>query len=224
MILVFDLDDTLYPERTFVQSGFRAVAAWLQARFGWKAEASLLAMNAALAQSGRGAVFDTVLAAHRACSKSLVRECVKVYRHHQPKITLAPEAADFLAAWDGPLYLVTDGHKIVQHNKVVALGLEHRFKGVFITHRYGLRHAKPSPYCFDRIRSIESCRWQDLVYVGDNPAKDFVTLNTLGCVTIRVLTGEHRDAIATPGFDAAFHIDSVAELAGLLTRASPPRS
>jgi putative hydrolase of the HAD superfamily len=220
MILAFDLDDTLYPESTFVQSGFRAVAASLSTRFGWSAEASLLAMNAALSQSGRGAVFDTVLAAQGACSKPLVRECIKVYRHHQPQIALAPEAVDFLAAWNGPLYLVTDGHKVVQQNKVIALKLYNRFDRVFITHRYGLRHAKPSPYCFERIRTIESCRWQDLIYVGDNPAKDFISLNALGCITIRVHTGEHRDVVAIPGYDAAHHIASMAELAGLLMRVS----
>ena len=32
--LIFDLDDTLYPERTYVISGFRAVAAWAEEHIG----------------------------------------------------------------------------------------------------------------------------------------------------------------------------------------------
>ena len=32
-IIIFDLDDTLYEERTFVESGFRAVAEYLEKHF-----------------------------------------------------------------------------------------------------------------------------------------------------------------------------------------------
>ena len=39
MILVFDLDDTLYPERTYVESGFKAVADSLAQKFGFDADA-----------------------------------------------------------------------------------------------------------------------------------------------------------------------------------------
>jgi hypothetical protein len=38
MILIFDLDDTLYPEHTYVESGFSAVAKHLQLQRGWDAE------------------------------------------------------------------------------------------------------------------------------------------------------------------------------------------
>ena len=41
MIIVFDLDDTLYDERTYVMSGFAAVAEMLHDRFGWPVAASL---------------------------------------------------------------------------------------------------------------------------------------------------------------------------------------
>ena len=79
-----------------------------------------------------------------------------------------------------PLYLVTDGHKIAQARKVAALGIHCRFRKVYLTHRYGLRHAKPSIRCFERIRERERCRWDQMVHVADNPAKDFVNLTRLG--------------------------------------------
>ena len=34
--IVFDLDDTLYPERRFVESAYRAVATWIAGRSAWK--------------------------------------------------------------------------------------------------------------------------------------------------------------------------------------------
>lgn len=212
MILIFDLDDTLYPERSYVDSGFRAVAARLQERYGWDADASFGFMTEVLEREGRGAVFDRLLAGRGVERRSAVVDCVKTYRHHRPSIALYPAAERLLRCLEKPLYIVTDGHKIVQHRKVQALNVEPRFSKVFITHRYGTRHAKPSTYCFERIRELERCRWEDMAYVGDNPAKDFVSLTPLGVRTIRVLTGEHRLVKAQPGFDAR-HV--ISDLTGL---------
>jgi len=218
MIPIFDLDDTLYPERTFVESGFRAVADWLGHRFGWDAEENQRVMLKTLDQQGRGAVFNSLLACRGADSKLLVRECVRIYRHHVPAIALSPTTEGILCSLKPPLYLVTDGHKIVQQNKIRALGLETRFKKVFITHRYGIRHAKPSIHCFEIIRRTENCELSDMAYIGDNPNKDFVNLTPLGVRTIRVLTGEHRDVKAKPGFEAAHVIASLNELPPLLEK------
>jgi putative hydrolase of the HAD superfamily len=120
-----------------------------------------------------------------------------------------------------PLYLVTDGHKIVQQKKVTALGIEPQFQKIFITHRYGLRNAKPSTYCFDLIRKRERCQWADLVYVADNPAKDFVNLNKLRVRTVRVLTGAHKSTRAKKGHDARYTISNLSHLRQILSLAKP---
>jgi len=203
MVLIFDLDDTLYDEMTFVRSGLLAVARFGESAYGWPADQSFAHMLDVLAKQGRGKVFDEWLVQHGKLSKARVAQCVHVYRHHTPRIELFREARSVLARYQGKaaLYLVTDGHKIVQQNKVVALGLQPVFKRVFITHRFGVRNAKPSLHCFDIIRRTEGCAWTDMVYVGDNPAKDFVGLNAQGALTVRVLTGSHRHAIASAGHD-----------------------
>jgi len=217
MVLIFDLDDTLYEELTYVHSGFHAVARWLETQFDWKAERSYRGMLDVLAHEGRGLVFDRLLERHGRRIRTLVEECVRIYRHHRPRIRLTPAAAELLPKLSGtPLYLVTDGHKIAQAHKVAALGLLCRFRKIYLTHRYGLRHAKPSTRCFERIRARERCRWDELVHVGDNPAKDFVNLTPLGVRTVRVLTGAHRDAAARPGYDAACRIPDLSGLPGVL--------
>jgi putative hydrolase of the HAD superfamily len=217
MVPIFDLDDTLYDELSYVRSGFRAVAAWGETRLGWPAEASFQRLCTLLAAQGRGRVFNDWLTGHAS-----VQEALRVYRQHRPDITLWPSAVRALdALQDRPLYLVTDGHKGVQARKIEALGITPRFRHAYITHRYGVAHAKPSAHCFALIRRREACAWQDMVYVGDNPAKDFVTLNTLGVHTVRVLTGQHRDVAARPGFDAAHRIAGLDELIPLLTRLLP---
>ena len=220
MIPIFDLDDTLYPERSYVESGFRAVAAWLADRFGWDANESMRVMLNTLEQEGRGAVFDRLIASRRTMSVRLVNECVRVYRHNLPSISLAQNVEEILSSFPEPIYLVTYGHKIVQQLKVRALQIEHQFKKVFITHRYGIQHAKPSIHCFEIIRRMEHCEWSDMAYIGDNPAKDFVNLTPLGVRTIRVLTGEHQNVKAKPGFEATYVITSLGELPYLFKQES----
>lgn len=212
MIIIFDLDDTLYPECTYVESGFRAVADFLQTQRGWDASDSLSFMREVLEREGRGAVFNRLLVSRGEHRRSAVQDCIKVYRHHQPKIQLADAARHLLDHLTSPLYLVTDGHKVVQNKKVQALGIEPLFAKIYITHRYGLHHSKPSTYCFEQIRAREGCDWSDLVYVGDNPAKDFVNLTPLGVRTVRVLTGEHREVLAKPRYEATHVIKSLDQL------------
>ncbi len=221
MVLIFDLDDTLYDEMTYVRSGFHAVAAFGKASFDWNEVDSFRFMNASLLEHGRGKVFDEWLRSHDSYSHSRVAQCVHAYRHHTPQISLPRFALKILQRYQAqhPLYLVTDGHKIVQHKKIVALGIDTIFKRCLITHRFGIQHAKPSLYCFEKIREIEKCDWSNMVYVGDNPLKDFVNLNAMGALTIRVKTGAHAEVKAQAGYDAKYTIQELAQLSSVLDQA-----
>jgi|SanBayMetagenome_1026888.scaffolds.fasta_scaffold03729_6 putative hydrolase of the HAD superfamily len=203
MIIIFDLDDTLYNERMYVEGGLRSVASFGAEQFGWDREVSFNFMIDILDREGRGSIFDKWLAINGRYSKTLVGECVRIYRHHSPQLQLCPEAVELLPLLSKyPLYLVTDGHKIVQKKKIQSLNLSPFFRYMFITHCYGIRHAKPSTYCFAKIREREKCQWHQMVYIGDNPAKDFVNLKPLGVHTVRVLTGVHRKTQAQPDYEA----------------------
>lgn len=219
MIYIFDLDDTLYDERQFVISGLKAVAHFAATRWQLNEEHSYQSMLQLLDTQGRGRIFDDFLSPFKLATKANIRACISCYRLHQPQIQMPQAHHELLKQLPKPLYLVTDGNKVVQHNKIQALGIAHYFKRIFITHRFGVKHAKPSTYCFELIKKAEGCRWQDMVYIGDNPAKDFVNLNTLGMYTVRVLTGVYRYSHAKPGYDAGKHLASITELpAGLSSR------
>lgn len=223
MILIFDLDDTLYDESRFVDGGLKAVAGHGEANWGWDAIKSLDRLRDILVREGRGQVFDQWLQGHDAWSRGHVRDCVRAYRNHSPDIALFPAARRMIDRYGarGPLYLVTDGHKIVQRNKVDALVLWSDFQRIFVTHRFGVAAAKPSTHCFERIRAEAGCAWHDMVYVGDNPAKDFVNLNPLGVLTVRVLTGVHKNITATPGYDALITIPDLDALPDALATRFP---
>lgn len=212
-VIVFDMDDTLYDEYTYVKSGFNAVAQFLSLKLDVPQKTLFNEMWQQLEQSGRGAIFDDVLKRYDRFTKTLAQKCVTVYRTHEPNIELPKESIRCLHMIKSfPLYLVTDGNKIAQHNKVKALGLYDKMKHCYITHRYGIKHAKPSPYCFLHIQKRENVAPENIVYIGDNIRKDFVGIKPLGFRTIRVLAGEYRNIKMPDEYEAELKIDSLAEL------------
>jgi len=218
-ILVFDLEDTLYDELSFVNSGFHAVAQFVAREWQVGAVEVYTYMRNRLS-FGRGHIFDDMLSHLRIYSRRAVRQCLSVYRLHQPDIQLYPGADACLANFrEHSLYIVTDGNKLVQQSKIKALGLADRVHRCLVTHRFGVCHAKPSPYCFLKICEWEKVEPQHVVYIADNPNKDFVGIKPLGFKTVRVLTGQYAQVIKSPTYEASFTIHSLTELnAELLDR------
>lgn len=214
MILVFDLDDTLYPEISYVKSGFREVSRFLGNELSIDSKKIYSRLIELLDDCGRGRVFDIFLDEQNRYSKSLVARCLSIYRNHDPKIALSPEIRSLLNRLKAkaPLYLVTDGNKLVQQRKIGALKLDRYFKKTFVTHNYGLASSKPSLNCFNKIAAIEGVHVSNIIYVGDDPYKDFVSLNRIGATTIRVRTGRFASNKVTKEFDAKITINSLSDL------------
>ena len=212
MIKIFDLDDTLYLERSFVESGFKAVAKFLEKEFDWSTHETFSEMLELLDRHGRGSIFDSLLYSKQKYSKKLIKDCVKTYRYHEPKIKIFDDTKDIISSSLYPQYIVTDGNKLVQKNKTSSLGIESYFKKIFYTHAYGIHNRKPSTYCFEKIKKIEKCAWNQMIYIGDNPNKDFVNLRPLGVSTVRVLTGEYSDYQVTSEYDADYTIPNLSKL------------
>ena len=189
--IVLDLDDTLYPERDYVRSGFDAVGSYVAehlgiSNFGQYCWERFLAGE-------RGHLFDNALAALGASAhQNTVNQLVHVYRTHRPQIRLYPDAERLLkrAALRGmPLWLITDGPATSQREKIEALHLTHCFKYMLLTDESGTGKAKPHPASFERIECVLG-PVGGFVYIADNPAKDFLTPNQLGWDSIRVLRPE----------------------------------
>ena len=213
-VIVFDLDDTLYDEITYVKSGFMAVA---NAYMPENPDAMFTKMVTILKRDGRGKVFDNTLKHFGFTSKKDVKKALGIYRSHMPKICLNEDACEILSHYQNtPLYIVTDGNKLVQERKVKALGLEKFVKKAFITHRYGTIHAKPSPYCFVKIAQLEGVKNEEIVYIADNVNKDFIEIKKLGFQSVRISQGMFKDAQKPAEYHADVTIDSLKELKKLL--------
>ena len=212
-VLVFDLDDTLYPELSYVHSGFGAVAAFLSPLLGVPAHTLAAGMIAEEAQQGRWQVFDNVLRQYGRWNNTLVAACLRTYRQHLPTLSLYPDAERCLtrfAAW--PLYIVTDGHKEVQARKVAALALRGRVRHAYLTNRYGRHRAKPDPHVFQLICQREGVAPEQVLYVGDNVRKDFVGIKPLGFRTVRILRGNYAHLEADAAHEADQSINTLDEL------------
>jgi putative hydrolase of the HAD superfamily len=204
--VVFDLDGTLYLERDFVRSGLAASAAWLAREHG---VGGLFEHAWPRFEAGaRGRLFDQALAALEvAATPELIARLIAVYRAHAPAIALAPEVVRLLERLHarGPLALLTDGYHATQRQKVKALGLERWCRPIVYTDALGRAHWKPSPKGFLAIQDALGLAPAALVYVADNPAKDFRAPRALGWRTIRLCRpqGEHARAVPASAADDA---------------------
>ena len=210
-ILIFDLDDTLIDEQKYVQSGFNYVANKISKEFS-KTNIKKN-FNKILFKNGRGNIFDIFFQSYN--KKKKIQKFVKLYRNHQPNISLKVEAKELLKKLKRlkfSTYLVTDGHKLAQRRKINKLQLNKYFKKIYITHEYGYKKMKPNLYCFRLIKKKEKVKWSEIVYIGDNPNKDFVKLNSVGANTIRVLTGPYKNLMVNKNFDAKYKIKSLNSL------------
>jgi putative hydrolase of the HAD superfamily len=220
--LVFDLDDTLFPERTYVRSGFAAVGRHVQEQFG-RADFENVAWGLFL-DDVRGRIFDATLSRLGiASSPRLIGTLVQIYREHRPRIVLFPDVEPVIQTLrpHACVAIVSDGPLISQERKVEALGLHRLFGPIVLTDRWGRAFWKPHERAFREIEAATGCRGSECVYVADNPAKDFVAPRRLGWWTARVRRpgGEHA-AIAAAG---AAHIEcrDLEEVAAWLREGCP---
>lgn len=218
-VIIFDLDDTLYNEITYVYSGFKEVSKYFSHKHNFDETLFYNYMIDILNEFGRGKVFDFTLKEFDIYKKVNVKKALSLYRNHMPTIELPKESREILKYFINngiPIYIVTDGNKVVQYKKFQALNLEQYTKKIFITHRYGIKHAKPSTYCFEKIAKVENVNFNDVVYIGDNINKDFVNIKKIGFQTIRIKNGMFKNIIKNSFYHASIDMDSLDELMGII--------
>lgn len=203
--LVFDLDDTLYPERDYAIGGFRAASAWVQRELGVRDVTDDLVRHLDDGHLGRS--FALALAAVKPDhSAEHLQGMVRAYGAHTPSLQLFDDAAEILDQYRGAtLGLITDGHAKTQQAKAVALGLPERFAEIVYTGALGPDRAfhKPHPRAFEIIAAaLRRAPGDRFAYIGDNPAKDFVAPNALGWLTVLVDRPHHRARRIHPLVDA----------------------
>jgi putative hydrolase of the HAD superfamily len=199
--VLFDLDNTLYPEEQFVVSGFRAAAQCLSPHIHLDAQSLLERMLHILQARGRGRVFDILLRELEIDSTPWLPTLLQVYRSHRPTLSLPAEAAAILRALKDRgirLGLVTDGLASTQRRKIAALGLEAYMDAVVCTGELGKGCAKPSPIPFEVALNLLDTVPKLAAYVADDISKDFAGPNHLGMKSVQIRTAGLRGVRQKP--------------------------
>jgi putative hydrolase of the HAD superfamily len=209
--VVVDVDDTLYLERDYVRSGFRAVGEWCHAeldvdRVGERAWELFTAGR-------RGTTLSDAMTDRGIAVDGRLRDAVvEIYRRHAPDIALAPDARHFLrrvSSTLGRLGVITDGPAESQRAKCRALGLDDMADPLLITEEMGT--SKPDPAIYRQVAETWQLPPHELVYVADNPAKDFVAPLALGWHAVRIRRQEslHHDVPTPSGVIEVNDLDAI---------------
>lgn len=198
--VIVDLDDTLYPQASFLSSAWDEVAS-----AGVLLGIDRLEFRGALAAiavegSDRGHIIDRALDLIGA-SPVFASSLVQVFRDFRPA-RLAPYAGvaarlELLHA-RVRLAVLTDGHALQQRAKLDATGLAGVFDVVVCTDDAGREYRKPHPHGFVAALEGLGTTAATTVMIGDRPSKDVAGAVALGLRAIRVRQGEHSAAPSMP--------------------------
>jgi putative hydrolase of the HAD superfamily len=176
--VIFDLDDTLYPERAFVESGFRHIDDLLTQQLGRSVVAEMMDRF-----DRREDVFEWILSQLPMPAAIGKDRLLQEYRSHLPRIGLgegAKELLDHLRSLGVEIGLMTDGRSLTQRNKIKALGLQAYLTDILISEEFGSEKPDPRNYRF----FAEKYPDRSFVFIGDNTRKDFIVPAQLGWTTI----------------------------------------
>jgi len=217
-VIIFDLDDTLYEERTFVESGFKEVAGYIEGKFKIKKKEFFKILLNIFLKKRRRYIFGIALKKYNLYSKKLVDRMVNIYRYRKPRIKPHLGVINLLNSLKKKyhLALITDGLGYVQRNKVKALNIERFFDLIIYTDDYGKKKSKPDLYSFRKVLKHSNISPEEAIYIGDDPHKDFIGVKKLGIKTIRVLQGRYKDIKAKKDFEADYNVNKLTEIRRLL--------
>ncbi|WP_251929717.1 HAD family hydrolase [Salinibacter ruber] len=187
--ILFDLDDTLYDEKTYVASGFRSVARDLESEIGMPSDRLFGEMMSILEADGRGRVFDLVLQRHGSYCKDRVLELVDLYRHHQPDIEPYPDVLPVLEELQRNGYLlglITNGFHVMQKKKVDALGVARHMDTLVYPDELGSNRWKPHPAGFLKGLDELAVSPEKAMYVGNDAEKDVEPAREAGMISVQM--------------------------------------
>jgi putative hydrolase of the HAD superfamily len=198
--VVLDLDDTLYPQRSFLEGAIDAVAARAQ-ELGLDRLAFVEAFTSVLeGGSDTGHTIDETLA-RVGCSTSeadaIVVTLVESFINYCPLALTCyegvTESLEVLSR-ETRVACLTDGNPDLQRAKINALGVAHYFDSVVITDELGGRSfRKPNPLGLEVVAATLGLKIGDLVVIGDRVDKDVALALRAGVPVVRVRQGEYRD-------------------------------
>ncbi|WP_051291629.1 HAD family hydrolase [Fictibacillus gelatini] len=187
--VIFDLDDTLISEKKYIESGYRHISKLLSIRLD-KDEIELNELLTELFNQSPTNVFNRLLdKLGISYTKNEILELVEEYRNHFPSIDFFDDVSPCLKVLKEKglkLGIITDGYTNAQRQKLKAIKAFDYFDEIIITDELGREFWKPHPKAFEIIKDKLCVEFNEMIYVGDNPEKDFYIGNLYPIKTIRI--------------------------------------
>lgn len=185
--ILLDLDDTLYAERTYFESGLAAVADFVAGDDPLEQRTWRHNLFGDLRDHGRSGILDRIPVRDGFTRTAWIAALLHVYRTHSPELALFQDVDGFFARarlHERRLGLVTDGKSCVQWSKIRALGLEGRLDAIVCSD--DIDTSKPALEPFLTAAARLGVEPRACIYVADDPSKDFIAPAMLGMGTVEI--------------------------------------
>ncbi|MDO6657822.1 HAD family hydrolase [Anaerobacillus sp. 1_MG-2023] len=207
-VVLFDLDDTLISERDYIQSGYYYVSNLISHKHHQTAREINLLLNELFIESPKhvfNRLFDHFGIEY---TRSTIMELVEAYRNHKPMVTFFDDVLpclEILKDQHIQTGVITDGYAEGQCQKLRAVnGFDH-FNEIIITDQLGRDYWKPHARAYEMMKDLFNVKYSEMVYVGDNVSKDFVTPNKLGMKTVQINRENGIYSTSTISYEKEFY-------------------
>ncbi|GAA0547369.1 HAD family hydrolase [Halorubrum ejinorense] len=177
----FDLDGTLFDDRTYVEAGFRSAAAYLSNKYEIDTFGDMV-WEYAIRRNFK-TVFDQIIESY-GLPQEEVDYLVSAYHSSDPELRPYPEVETILTNLpkECQTAVITGGKH--GEKKLRKLGLSNVFDEVYVAPDNKTSKRQSTPF-ETVLKRLEVCP-KHAVFVGDNPELDFYWPNDLGMLTVWV--------------------------------------
>lgn len=215
--VIFDLDDTLYPEREYVISGFEVIGKYFNEKYNIKDTAEELIK---LFDIDNNNVYGRYLySINKENDKELFNIMIKLFRNHKPdKLNFYSDIEPMITKLKKrkiKIGIITDGRINGQENKIEALGIPKIFDYYIVTQSLGGEiYHKPCPKAYEIMAEKMNIKYNEMIFVGDNPIKDFAISSIYPIITVEIERENkiHKDKEYYKGIKPKYKIKNMNEL------------
>ena len=211
--VIFDLDDTLISERKYIESGYKHIASLLNTQ-GIGKQDDVYNMLSNLFEESPINVFNRLFESlNLSYTTSDIRKLVNEYRNHFPTINFFDDVVPCLNELRKrglKLGIITDGYASSQKAKLSSLSASNYFNEIIVTDELGREYWKPHQKPFEIIKEKLQVEYEEMIYIGDNPEKDFYISNIYPIKTIRInRKGVYRNRDYMDGIREHYSIENL---------------
>ncbi|MGF1691936.1 HAD family hydrolase [Photobacterium kagoshimensis] len=218
-IVIFDLDDTIYPESSYNLACYQAASKVFLADYGVDLYSEIeLRFN----QRQYRDLFSRAIKAKggEVSEEYIFTQLVQAYRTHAPELKPYDGFLSCILELKSRyrLAIITDGNSSIQRQKIQALGIAPYFDFILCSSELGKGISKPMALPYEKVLNFFGVSPQDSVYIGDNQSKDFIYPNQVGMHSIHLLNLEENsnliyyDAVGQPARHLCYSYSSLMKI------------